>query len=560
MKSVSLFFICIALIITLSGCDLDMKAKLGKAESFMEEQPAQALSLLDEIDKNVLTTGNARAEHALLYSMALDKNYIDTADVNVAMPAVKYYDRHGPAEKAMKAWFYLGREQENGGNYNEAIVSYTRAREFAKESDDARFKALLASAMADLYSKTYNNEEHIAYSAEAYRLYEQSGDTLNCWIATGALAEAYSNAKMWDKADSLFNIFFSCGITDDYRTTYYQLSYASKLMRQPVPEPRKAVELIEGTGSESCIELSIYEYGLYAYAYTLLGDLSMGDEYLAFCEKEGLPEDTYNWKYDIYKERGDYKKALYELETIFHNQENMIDGILSQSISRTQRDYFQTKAELIEHDRNHQKAVKTIFILISLLAIMLSALIVLSIRRKLQFARDRIAAVQSESGLYCMELERKIENISKEELGRREKLIYDLNKSYIRNYRLQFKLIDELCAEYWMSEHSRDRDRIYRKVRKIVSAIYNGSGKDSEFEARINSCLDNVMQKLRTDFPKYKEEDFRLLSYVIAGFEAKTISMIMDLSTSNVYSRKCRMKERILSASTDNTELYRSCL
>lgn len=68
------------------------------------------------------------------------------------------------------------------------------------------------------------------------------------------------------------------------------------------------------------------------------------------------------------------------------------------------------------------------------------------------------------------------------------------------------------------------------------------------------------MIKLRTDFPKFKEDDFRLLSYVIAGFEAKTIATLMDVTPGSVYTRKSRMKDKILSASTENVKLYRLCL
>lgn len=561
MKHIFLILIQSLSVVFLHSCSQDIIIKdIHTAEKYIQCDPEQALSLLESIDKNSLTTQKSKAEYSLLYSIALDKNFIDTTNIEIAMPAVKYYDKHGPNEKAMKSWFYLGREQENSGDYNNAIVSYTKAKEFAEKTDDTRFKALLASGMSDLYAKTYNDEEHIFYAEEAYNFYKESCDTLNCWIAIGVLAEAYTNTKMWDKADSLYNVFFSYGIIDSYQTPYYKLSYASKLVRQPEPAPGKAIELIEDAINNFNAELSSYDFGVYAYAHTLLGNYSVNDQFFNYCETEEIPDNTYTWKYDIFKELGEYQKALYELEKIFHNQEKMIDSILSQSISRTQRDYFQAKAKLIEQDRNYQKSVKTVVILISLLIIITAILIVYTIRRNLQTAKEKMASIQSESSIYSKELEKRIEEMSKEKIEHREDVIANLNKSYIQNYRAQFKLIDELCAEYWMSERNRDKERIYNKVNKIVNTIYNGSGKNSEFETKINSCLDNVMQKLRIDFPKFKEEDFRLLSYVIAGFEAKTISMIMDQSTSNIYSRKSRMKEKILSANTENVELYRICL
>ncbi|MBO5193421.1 MAG: hypothetical protein J6B62_00850 [Bacteroidales bacterium] len=68
------------------------------------------------------------------------------------------------------------------------------------------------------------------------------------------------------------------------------------------------------------------------------------------------------------------------------------------------------------------------------------------------------------------------------------------------------------------------------------------------------------MSKLRHDFPSFKEDDYRLLSYMIVGFEAKTIATLMDITPGSVYTRKSRLKDKILSTSTENAELYRMCL
>ena len=51
--------------------------ELDWAEAVMEEHPDSALALLDTLDRNRLRTRGAKARHALLYSQALDKNWID---------------------------------------------------------------------------------------------------------------------------------------------------------------------------------------------------------------------------------------------------------------------------------------------------------------------------------------------------------------------------------------------------------------------------------------------------------------------------------------------------
>ena len=43
-------------------------------------------------------------------------NSIDTTNVNVVVPAVEYYRKHGTADEIIKSYYYLGRINENAGD------------------------------------------------------------------------------------------------------------------------------------------------------------------------------------------------------------------------------------------------------------------------------------------------------------------------------------------------------------------------------------------------------------------------------------------------------------
>ena len=61
----------------------------------MREHPDSAMSVLLSIDKNKLDNDEEKARHALLMSMALDKNYIDTTTFDVLRQAIDYYLKEG---------------------------------------------------------------------------------------------------------------------------------------------------------------------------------------------------------------------------------------------------------------------------------------------------------------------------------------------------------------------------------------------------------------------------------------------------------------------------------
>ena len=79
-----------------------------------------------------------RAQFALLYAIAIDKNYIDTTDFGVIRPAVEYYLNHGTAWQKMLTYYYEGRILFNAKRDAEAIISQMRALDNAMNTEPGR--------------------------------------------------------------------------------------------------------------------------------------------------------------------------------------------------------------------------------------------------------------------------------------------------------------------------------------------------------------------------------------------------------------------------------------
>ena len=91
---ISFFNLLLAALFLASCANHQTAATLNDVETYIQARPDSALATICAIDTTTLTTRSLRAHYALLHAMALDKNWIDTTDVNVVMPAVVYYDRH----------------------------------------------------------------------------------------------------------------------------------------------------------------------------------------------------------------------------------------------------------------------------------------------------------------------------------------------------------------------------------------------------------------------------------------------------------------------------------
>jgi len=133
----------------------------------MEDRPGQALDILENIDKDILTTRKARARHALLHSMALDKNYIDVTTDSIIAPAVIYYSRHGNADDKLKTHYYWGRIYQNAGDTENAMKEYIFAEQSIRKATDHIMSGKLYVAKRIIYDNIFEPMNAIRASKSA---------------------------------------------------------------------------------------------------------------------------------------------------------------------------------------------------------------------------------------------------------------------------------------------------------------------------------------------------------------------------------------------------------
>lgn len=170
--------VCLSLLIlAIEGCDRHSEAseKLDLAESLMDSRPDSALSILNAVDVETLGGKKDKARHALLKSMALDKNYIDTTSFDVLQPAIDYFLRKGTADEKLKTYYYQGRIYQNRENNDSAMQSFMRGREFCGQASDTMTMANLLVAQGTILYTTYKFEDFIKVNLEAAELYRESG-------------------------------------------------------------------------------------------------------------------------------------------------------------------------------------------------------------------------------------------------------------------------------------------------------------------------------------------------------------------------------------------------
>lgn len=148
---------------------------MDQAEALMNSRPDSALSILSSLKSINLGNTKDKARYALLMSMALDKNYIDTASFDVLQPAIDYFLKKGTADEKLRTYYYQGRIYQNRESNDSAMQSFIRGRELCGQASDTLTMANLLVAQGTVLYTTYKFDDFIKVNLEAAELYKKSG-------------------------------------------------------------------------------------------------------------------------------------------------------------------------------------------------------------------------------------------------------------------------------------------------------------------------------------------------------------------------------------------------
>lgn len=553
----------------LVSCDnRQTKSLLQDVETYIQERPDSALRVLRKVDSLTLNTKSLRARYSLLFAMALDKNYIDTTALSILEPTVAYYERLGSPQDKMLSCYYLGRIYANRKDYPNAVIFYSQAlRE--SSADDYYHKGLAYEALANAYSASFNTEEELRNAIFAHDCFEKMGDK-NLALSRYKIAQAYHNNEQFDLADSLYSSVYS-GLDSTSKLAFYAMEdQVCNDLQQEKPEVKRDLRLLEYV-AEHRGNLTLTSYYEYAYLLLLIGEKVTAENILSQLSESEESVETMEIRYRIAKYEEHDKEALTLLKGLLLYQNDVVKKQLAQSVFKAQSDYYRLTAEVSEQKSTIANQRSVIILIAGLM--MAGLLYIVFMKRKTALIRekDRLAQAVEESE----KLLETVRNRAKQEKEERDKDIFDL-KSHNERERDKIKELREMYVALYQkrfseigkyydaaSSHRLEsiKEKAYHDVISSTQALFeeiaSGSEGQKKFEARISADLDDIVSKIRSDFPKLKDDDIRFICYLIVGFDTSTISFLMDISKENVRVKKHRLREKLNGYAGPNETLYR---
>ena len=138
----------------------------------------------------------------------------------------------------------------------------------------------------------------------------------------------------------------------------------------------------------------------------------------------------------------------------------------------------------------------------------------------------------------------------------KEQVLMGLRAKYVQANKRRYAQLNVLCRQYleYPNASRNGKDKIYAEVKKILAILDEPNQK--ELESMLDDNLDGIMTKLRAAIPDTTEKDFRFISFLILGFDTKTIAIMMDYNVNTVYTKRYNIKEKIARLDDENKTLF----
>lgn len=521
---------------------------LNNIETFINEQPDSALSLLDSFNSSLLENKSVWAHHSLLHAQAKDKCYIDETDDSLMTQVVNYYEWKRDKEKLFKAYYYLGRIQYNAGDYAASVLTYTKAEKMVDEIDDDFIKGLLYAQLGMLHQKYYDYHRSLDSYKAAHDYYKAAGSLAHQYFAKLNIGQVNQELHDYKSAEDLLTEVLDWAYNNNYNQLCQEaLEFLITIYEETYQED-KTLKLINSKYYQSCsTSLKVIQFQAYELSkhknLKALDMINYADNILQY-KVDSISNCFY--KYRIFRQLGYYEAALRCHEEMIHLQDEKIWAALQQPLLSTKNGYLEAENKYMQLQvKTHRNQKCAILLLVSV-----------SIFCLVLYYRSKIRKTHSEM-MYYIEVASELETtlINKHE----EIQIISNNLGVIDNelktcegyisemFYKQYELLNKLTRTYYETHVcNKDMEAIYKQVSIEIERLSSDKKSIRQLESFVDRYRGNIMATIRTSLPNLTEMEYRLLCYWCAGFSGKAISIFTGDTTNNIYVKKSRIKDHIL--------------
>lgn len=120
--------------------------------------------------------------------------------------------------------------------------------------------------------------------------------------------------------------------------------------------------------------------------------------------------------------------------------------------------------------------------------------------------------------------------------------------------KMGFSVLERLCEQYYIYEGTDNLQiKLLKEAKSVIEDLRTDTG---QLEKTINAQRGGLISRFREQFPKVKEDEVRLFTFLAAGFNSTTISTLLEKDKQNVYNKIWRLKTRISESEVPDKDLF----
>ncbi len=597
IQSHILYIGIILLLLGITGCrkQYPVAEKLLHAETVMNEHPDSALNLLKGIAQPELQTREHHARYALLYSQALDKNYIDLTSDSLIHIAVDYYKDRDDVRAKFLSYYYLGRIYTNANNLTQATLAYMEAEQLVDELGDDYAAGLLYTQMGNIYRNYYDYPKALQsyrLSTEYFHKAEKPLHKLYGMLRQSSIYKSMN--KETDSFHILYNTLIEAKETNQTSIIHSCLGDLIMLCLN-MDKQEEAVSFYNELINHYSIERMTSSF--YASLGLLMAKEKNVEKSQLYINKAWERARTQSDSVHLYyissqvaQLSSSYQKAFSDLEQSITLQNRSVREALQQPVLTAQKNFFKQELQHKEYRLRMEKYIRLLGFTILLLV---TIIIIAFFRKRFQKSlKEKLKeqdfthqeemkelqqeALKREESLrsHAAQLEARA-TLSKEDIERLKKELEEskmhieearkfreqhqqetdllksdnhdallrINKT-LKNHFKQIENTYQVLQFKYRNAENRD-EAIKEYIRSTTAEFYGSKKADRNLEKLVNELYGDVMRQLRKEIKLPSEDHYRLSCLLLAGLSINFIATLTGETTNAIYKRRDKIREII---------------
>lgn len=547
-----------------SGRHVSRYPELAAADSLMMTDPQGALDILSGIDSAEVgrMDREERAFHTLLMTEAEYKNYLPVAEDTAVSEAVSYYRRRGPEELLARALVMQGAVLSERGDAEGAMLAYKEAEPLVERMGDMEQLGLLHTRIAELYQiSLVNSESAIDRYRKALDCFEKAELPERIVFANIALARMLMIDSM-DKA--IPHLEMALHMSEQYGMRIPGLNAMDLIyyMYEPEYNAREIINLtrkvfsLYGNVPQNTVEKTIYNTMWYKAARAYI-NLRKSDSAMILIESI-QPNDKIDsiHLYTLYKDIAALENDSEKMQRYQENVHRIELSILEEGYESQLRDselrYDHSRLEAELYRRERSILLLTVIFLLSGAAV---AAVIFLLRTMLRRQRAEARRFKALADIRGKELDRQTaesnslreEKIHEEEARKSMEQMFRryaaANSGLMRFYNLTYSTMRKIIDIYDI--HQSNPAHLLDRSVDVARDFIRGINTYGDASTLIDTVYPGFLSGLFSEYPGLSKDERYLIILTCLGYPASTLCTILDISETNLSTRKTRLARKM---------------